>query len=123
MRFIYDEALDVVEAFFEGWELKTAEDVVAWRREVEKELGRFGRKVDLLINLDGLVVRPRVSKFFGEERAEVLARYTTRSFRYGGDPWTRTAVFTSAVRWGADANVYPSREAAVAALLAARRTT
>lgn len=121
MRFVHDRVLDVVEAFFEECELKTAEDVAAWRRDVEKELARFGKKVDLLINLDGLVVRPNVSRHFGEQRAQVLAQFAARSFRYGGDLPTRTSVFTTSVLEGTDANVHPTREAALAALLAARK--
>ncbi|APR77558.1 Hypothetical protein A7982_02905 [Minicystis rosea] len=120
MRFTVDDRDDVVEAVFEGWELRTQSDVLRWRSAVERELARFGRKVDLLINLDGLVVRPGVSSFFGEHRSAVLATYTKRSFRYGGDSATRTTVFTTSVLTGAAANVYPSRAAALAALKAAR---
>lgn len=121
MRFVFDEALDLVEASFDACELRTETDVLAWRAEVERELGRFGRKVDLLINLDGLIVRPTASRAFGEQRSQVLGRFAKRSFRYGGDRLTRTTVFTSSVLVGADANVHPSREAALAALLEARR--
>jgi len=120
MRFVFFEEQDVVEALFDHCEIKTLDDVLAWRASVERELGRFGKKVDLLINLDGLVVRPAAARVFGEHRSQVLARFTNRSFRYGGDNATRTSVFTSAVFTGADANVYPSRDAALAALLDAR---
>lgn len=111
------EELDVVEARFDGCELRTPADVARWRSDVEKELGRFGKKVDLLIDLDGLVVRPSAAKLFGEYRSDVLSRFTRRSFRYGGDAATRTSVFTSAVLTGAQANVHPTRAAALAALL------
>lgn len=118
--FEHDRALDVVEALFESYELASEADVLRWRQEVERGLGRFGRKVDLLIRLDGLIVRPAASRFFGEHRSQVLAKHTHQSFRYGGDGATRTTVFTSSVLHGADANVYPTREAALDALLKAR---
>lgn len=121
MRFVLDEQYQFVEAFFDGCELRTLADVMAWRTGVERELARFGHKVELLINLDGLVVRPSAARAFGEHRSQVLSQFVNRSFRYGGDAATRTSVFTSSVFTGADANVYPSRSAALAALLEARR--
>lgn len=121
MRFVLDEQYDVVEAFFDAYELRSEADVLAWRAKVARELGRFGHKVDLLINLDGLIVRPTASKVFGEHRSQVLAEFTNRSYRYGGDNATRTTVFTTSVFTGADANVYPSRRDALEALLEDRR--
>ncbi len=117
MRFELLEDLDVVEAIFHGCELRTPGDVATWRSDVERELGRFGKKVDLLINLDGLIVRPAAARLFGEYRSYVLSRFTRRSFRYGGDTPTRTSVFTSSVLTGAHANVHPTRALALAALL------
>lgn len=119
--FEHDREFDVIEAFFENYELVSEADVLRWRQEVERGLARFGRKVDLLICLNGLIVRPAASRFFGEHRSQVLAQHTRRSFRYGGDGATRTTVFTSSVLHNADANVYPTREAALQALLDARQ--
>lgn len=121
MRFVLDEQYDIVEAFFEAYELRSAADVLAWRAKVERELGRFGHKVDLLINLDGLVVRPAAAKLYGEHRSQLLALFANRSFRYGGDNATRTTVFTTSVFTGAEANVFPSRREALEALLDDRR--
>lgn len=122
MSFAHDPLHDVVTATFTDCVLTTPADVARWRREVEQELGRFGKKIDLLINLDGLVVKPGASRSFGRERREVLAKYTIRSFRYGGDTQSRTSIFTSAVIDGAAANVYESRDQALAALLETRKT-
>ena len=121
MRFVHYVELDYVEASFDSCELRTEDDVLAWRAEVEREMSRFGRKVELLIGLDGLIVRPAVGRFFGEQRKEVLEKFSTRSFRFGGDSATRTTVYTTSVLTGADANIHPSRDAALAALLEARR--
>ncbi len=63
MRFVLlDEKRGIVEALFTGFELRTEADVARWKAGVEQELARFGRKVMLLINLDGLSVRPGASK-------------------------------------------------------------
>ncbi len=121
MRFDHLKELDIVEATFAGCELKSTADVVKWRAQVERELGRFGKKVDLLIDLDGLVVRPAAARLFGEYRSDVLSRFTRRSYRYGGDSATRTSVFTSSVLTGAQANVHATRQLALAALVEDRK--
>jgi len=120
MEFHLDEQHDVVTAHFESCVLEVPDDAVRWRTEVERHLSAFGRKLDLLINLDGLVVKLPAVRSFGEERSAVLAKYATRSFRYGGDPLTRSSINTSGMRTGADVNQYETREQALRALLASR---
>ncbi|WP_257459435.1 hypothetical protein [Archangium lipolyticum] len=121
MSFDYDERNDVVTATFEDCILNNALDVARWRTEVESYLSRYPSKVDLLINLDGLVVKYTAGRVFGRERSEVLARYTLRSFRYGGDEMTKMFVSTSGTINGAAVNVYKTRDDALAALLADRK--
>ena len=120
MTFDYDEANDVVTATFQDCILNNSLDVARWRTEVENHLSKYPSKVDLLINLDGLVVKYTAGRVFGRERSEVLMRYTRRSFRYGGDEMTKMFVSTSGVINGAAVNVYRSREEAMKALLADR---
>ena len=120
MFFDYDEVHDVVTANFEDCILNNSLDVARWRTEVEGHLSRYPSKVDLLINLDGLVVKYTAGRVFGRERTEVLARYTKRSFRFGGDEMTKMFVSTSGTINGAAVNVYRSREEALKALLADR---
>lgn len=117
IRFTEVQTSDVVLAEFEGVELATTSDVTRWANEVGERLGAFGRKVDLLINLDGLRVKPAVSREFGRRRAAVLARFTTRSYRFGGDRNTVTSVLTTAVIEGAPTNVHGSYQEALDALL------
>ena len=121
MEFHHDVSNDVVTAHFENCVLETADDALRWQAEVEKELARFGRKVDLLINLDGLIVRFAAGRAFGRARAEVLERFAIHSFRYGGDETTRTFVNTSGMITGAEVNAFSNREQAMAALLELRR--
>ena len=121
MSFDYDEKHDVVTATFEDCILNNALDVARWRTDVEGWLSRFPAKVDLLINLDGLIVKYTAGRVFGRERTEVLARYTLRSFRFGGDEMTRMFVSTSGVISGAAVNCFGSRQEALQALLADRR--
>jgi hypothetical protein len=120
IAFDYDEQHDVVTATFEDCILNNALDVARWRTEVEGHLSKFPSKVDLLIDLNGLVVKYTAGRVFGRERSEVLMRYTRRSFRYGGDEMTRMFVSTSGVINGAAVNVYRSRDEAMKALLSDR---
>ncbi|WP_375769581.1 hypothetical protein NR798_01485 [Archangium gephyra] len=120
MSFDYDEQHDVVTATFEDCILNNSLDVARWRTEVEGHLSKYPSKVDLLINLDGLVVKYTAGRVFGRERTEVLSRYTLRSFRFGGDEMTKMFVSTSGVINGAAVNVYKSRDEALRALLADR---
>ena len=121
IRFLHDRVYDVFEAKFVNVVLETNSDVLRWRREVEAQLKPAGRRVDLLIDLDGLVVKPSASRFFGEQRAQVLMLHTNRSFRYNGSRNTLSSISETAKLYGAAANVYPNRAAALAALLEERR--
>lgn len=117
-RFQHHPDTDVVEAFFEDVVLSSPEDVAHWDRDVRQQLGGYGRKVRLLISLDGLVVKPAATAIFGETRARVLAEFAIASVRYGGDGWTRMSIHTSAVRHQTHGEVFPDRATALRALLA-----
>lgn len=121
MRFEYDAAIDAVNASFTDCVLATGKDVERWEREVKARLATFGRRVDLLIDMSGLVVKATASVAFGEARTRVLSTFAIHSFRYGADRTTRISVLTSSAIHGVDANVYESREDAVKALLDSRR--
>lgn len=117
MFFDFDAKHDVVTASFKDVVLTSNEDVERWRREVEERLAGFKKKVDLLIDLSGLVVQFGAGRTFGQIRKEVLSQYTQRSFRYGGNEMTRLFVNTSGMITGAATNAYETREEALTALL------
>lgn len=123
IRFTYLPDMDAVLAEFDDVELNTPADAARWAREVDVRLGSFGHKVDLLINLDGLRVKPAASAEFGRRRAEVLAKHAKSSYRFGGDRHTVTSIFTSSVLAGAATNVCASYEEALAALRSDRKET
>ncbi|AEI63498.1 hypothetical protein [Corallococcus macrosporus] len=120
MSFEYDAQNDVVTAYFTDCILVSEADVLRWRKEVEEHLSKYPSKVDLLINLDGLVVKFTAGRVFGKERREVLERYTHRSYRFGGDDMTQMFVLTSGAINGAAVNHYATRDEALAALQAER---
>jgi hypothetical protein len=117
---MYRLSVDAVVAWV-NWTLDTEEDVRLWVQEYHLYFGgRFGRKVDLILELSNFQVNPRVGALFGKKRAEILAEYTARSYRVKQGARVRTFMYTSSVLHGAPANEYPSIEGAIAALIAAR---
>lgn len=115
--FIHHEDIDIVEATFDAVHLEDRSDVAEWERRVRALFETYGRKVDLLIDLGGLSVKPSISRAFGRARAAVLSDFALRSFRFGADAWTATSVSLTAVLDGADDNLFRSRDDALAALL------
>jgi hypothetical protein len=116
LTFTYLREHDAVLARFDDVELVTPADAARWAKEVEAKLEGYGRKVYLLIDLGGLVVKPTAAREFGRLRADVLAKYAHASFRFGGDRPTITTVYTSSVLHNAAANHHASFEDALAAL-------
>lgn len=120
MSIEYDPQNDVVHLRFTRYLLVSASDVQVWKADVEEKLGPFGRKVDLLIDLDGLEVTFTAGRLFGQARREVLERFTQRAFSYGGDEMTRMFLSTSGVLHGHPVNQHETRMQALMALLSDR---
>jgi hypothetical protein len=120
MTFEYDPQNDVVVARFTRFLLVSAADVQQWRADMEEKLAQFGRKVDLLIDLDGLEVTFTAGRLFGQARREVLERFTQRAYCFGGDDMTRMFLSTSGVLHGNPVNQHETRVQALLALLADR---
>jgi hypothetical protein len=120
MTFEYDPQNDVVQARFTRFLLVSASDVQQWRADMEEKLAQFGRKVDLLIDLDGLEVTFTAGRLFGQARREVLERFTQRAYCFGGDDMTRMFLSTSGVLHGHPVNQYETRMQALLALLSDR---
>lgn len=122
MTFEYDPQNDVVQARFTRFLLVSAADVQQWRADMEEKLAQFGRKVDLLIELDGLEVTFTAGRLFGQARREVLERFTQRAYCFGGDDMTRMFLSTSGVLHGHPVKQYETRMQALLALLSDRDT-
>lgn len=121
MRFEFLSDCEAVHASFTNYVLEEKADVDRWEREVSQKLAGFGRKVDLIIDMNGLVVRAKAGSAFGTARARVLKTYAKHSVRYGGDRATRTSVLTSAAIHAIEANFNETKEDAIAALRALRK--
>lgn len=123
MSIEYDPRNDVVQLRFTRYLLVSVADVQVWRADVEEKLAPFGRKVDLLIDLNGLELTFTAKRFFGQARREVLERFTQRAYSYGGDDMTRMFLSTSGVLHGHPVNQHETRMQALMALLSDRDST
>lgn len=120
MSFEYDPKHDLVHVQFTRCLLVNAQDVQNWKLDMEEKLSIFGRKMDLLIDLDGLEVTFTAGRLFGQARREVLERYALRAYCYGGDEMTKMFLSTSGVLHGNPVQQAESRERALLGLLAER---
>ena len=116
----YDPELEVANGRFVDVKLQTPADVERWKREAEEQYIAIGKRVDLLVDLDGLEVSASVRHAWTLARRYLADRYLGRIYRYNGKAWTRTLIYTGAVLDNAGGEVYATREAAVAALMADR---
>ncbi|MDC0712057.1 hypothetical protein POL68_26550 [Stigmatella sp. ncwal1] len=123
MSFEYQAEHDIVHARFNRCLLVSPADVDRWKADVEEKLAVFGRRVDLLVDLDGLEVTFTVGRLFGQARREVLERFTQRANCYGGDETTRMFLSTSGVLHGRPMAHLDSFEAALVAMRAEREAS
>src|SRR5262245_52240942 len=112
----YDPVLNVVNARFTDVRLQTPADVERWRRESEAQYLAIGKRVDLLVDLDGLDVSAPVRPEWTVARRYLAEKYIGRIYRYNGKAWTRTHIYTGAVLEKAGGEVHATREAALEAL-------
>ena len=123
-HFEYLEKLDVVVAT-PVWELDTEEDVLSWFQQYEDYYkGNFDKPVDTIFDLSYFHVGSGMGPKFGEYRAKFAKLYTGRTYRCHNDnERVKTYMYTSAVKYNAEANEFPTFEAAVTALLEDRKET
>ncbi|HYH96130.1 hypothetical protein [Hyalangium sp.] len=95
ISFKHDATHDVVHASFSQCLLVSATDVEQWRQDMEEGLAPFGRKVDLVLDLDGLEVSFTAGRHFSKARRELLERYALRVCGFGGDEMTQLFFTTS----------------------------
>ena len=116
------DSRDFVHLRYKPVTIETPEDVAEFTRDVATQLVALvgDRKVDIVVDLGQLVVKPSVAQMYDAARRELAANHAKLAFRYSGLSIVRTKILTSSAIHGQHANVYESFEQAVAALLRAR---
>ncbi len=117
---LYDEARDFVLIEYRPVTLATREDVEAFAFEIEVELSKLARKVDIIVNLGQLVVKPTAVVAYDEARQRMISLYALRAYRFSGSTLVRTRILTSSAINGQTANVFSSLPEALEALLSDR---
>jgi propionate CoA-transferase len=86
-RLNYDAARNTLFINFEGFQIRTTDDVELVRREVERICGLIGRKVHLVANYDGCQIDPVVGDayfsmitYMQNRYYKTASRYTTSAF-------------------------------------------
>ena len=97
--------------------IETVAHVRAFATEIDRELGKLGKKVDIIVDLGELVVRPAAVRAYDEERQKLFSAYALRAYRYHGSARGRTRILTSSTLHGQAANVFATFDEARAALL------
>jgi propionate CoA-transferase len=81
-RLSYDAERNTLFVNFEGFEVRTVEDVDLVRREVEKVCRAVGKPVGLIANYDGFYLEPLVSDTYFSMIAYLEKRYYSSASRY-----------------------------------------
>ena len=81
-RISYDAERNTLFANFEGFHVRTIDDVELVRREFERTCQGIGRKVNLIVNYDGFDLDPAVSDAYFSTIAYLQGRYYETASRY-----------------------------------------
>ncbi len=118
----FDDELDCAIIHHKAVAIENAADVAAWAKEVDAGFRRrLGKKMDIIVDLGEMVIRPAAMAAYDETRQKLFAAYAKRAYRFGGTGVVRTRILTSATLHTQAANLYGSLEEAREALLRDRR--
>ncbi len=122
----FDAVYDVVTLSYVDIVLEKLEDVAWFEQECEQFWRKFNdglsgqARKDLLVDMSGIVVKPAVATAWNATRARMAEKYIAKTYRFGGDRQTVTAVHLGQVLSNTDGTIYADRPAALAGLLADR---
>ncbi len=115
-RLSYDPARNVLFVNFEGYAIRTPDDVDSVRRVFEALCGRIGRKVDLVANYDGFVIDDWVIDRYFDMVAGLQARFYASATRYTTSAFLRLKLGAALGARDAAAHIFESRSEAHAFL-------
>jgi propionate CoA-transferase len=81
-RITFDEARDTLFINYEGFHIRTTNDVELVRREVENRCRAIGRRIAVIVNYDSFTLDPPVSDAFFSMITYLQQRYYTTASRY-----------------------------------------
>jgi len=115
VKFEYDPKLNIVFTDDKG-EIKTREDVDDFFEKYRKFFEKLGKKVYMVSHIDGLLVRSQIAEYYGERARATVGHYLLGFARWGTNDWARMTVRTTSLKAKMIANIYDTKEAAIAAI-------
>src|SRR5262245_26713488 len=107
---IFDATRRFAHVRYQAVVLETPEDVAGWAAEIDAGFARIGRKVDIIIDLGELVVRPGAIQAYDDARLGMFERHALSAYRYRGSALVRTKILTSSTIHKQTANVFETFE-------------
>jgi propionate CoA-transferase len=111
-RFSYDAELDILFINFERLRVRSAEDVDAIRREVERRVAPLGKRVYAVVNYEGFDIAPEALDPWGEMVRHLVDRYYWGVTRYTTSAFLRMKLGDALTRRGVAPHIYESGDEA-----------
>jgi propionate CoA-transferase len=121
-RLTYDPAENLFFANFEGFSIKSLEDVERIRAAVEKILLPLGSKVYTIVNYDNFTIAPDIVDAYTDMVQYLVDRYYCATTRYTTSTFLRMKLGDALSRRDVAPHIYESREEARRVLDANRST-
>lgn len=115
-RLIYDPAENLFFVNFEGYTIRSSEDVRAVEAMVEKILAPLGKKVYTIVNYDNFEIVPDVLNEYTYMVKALMARFYSGVTRYTTSAFLRMKIGDALTRRNVAPHIYESREEARRAL-------
>ena len=115
ISFEYDERRNIVFTV-DQWEISSNEDVDEFFDRCEEYFKPIGKKFYMVSRIDGLRVYGDVSDYYAERARKVFGTYMLGFARWGTDTWGRMTVRTTSFKADILANIFDTREEAIAAI-------
>jgi len=113
-RISYDAARNTLFINFEGFQVRTVDDVDLVRREVERRCREIGRKVALVVNYDGFTLDPVVADAYFSMITYMQQRYYSSASRYTTSAFMRLKLGEALKERDLAPHVFETREEAQA---------
>lgn len=111
-RITYDPARNTLFVNWEGFQVRTTDDVELVRREFEQRLRQIGHKVHFVANYDGFQIDPAVSDAYFSTITYLQGRYYETASRYTTSAFMRLKLGEALKERGVAPHVFETRQEA-----------
>jgi hypothetical protein len=103
------------------WNIETKEECEIWYQQWSDYLTKFGRKIDIVVDLKDFKISPQLADIWGEFRAKLNNNFFRFSYRVNPELLTGIFIKTSGVRYQAATKEANSVESAIIAIKEERK--